>query len=588
MGHRSPSQFIPEIMTSSEQGASIFASLKSEDGDTDDLQNDAEVHNITSYYSPINDRDQASESRILNVPTPISIHTPIPDQLPRALIVPNPQDPVEEGLRRKCFFAFMNPIQKFIARRQTPWKLLLQFLKILFITAQLIVFGHFRYAHTNYYKNNHVAFEHLFLKDWDAAREIDSYPPATGIYALYQKESFYSYFDHAAKTFYSIENKTVVSTLKSSPLQFCIKSYWNYTLEDFDREEFLPKRSRKEMNDKCITIPDKALVNLNSQNYLEKHDFRVPWDLLLEMKLSFSITTKTLKKLGPISGPECFKFRIDINFVNDDHDGQITIEMVSTPEHFACSARPVKSIADAGSYTVTVLSVVVGLVCLTSFILCCRALIRGQLLSSEVSAFFEKHYKIKLTMTETMQFLNLWYVVICINDVLIIIGTILKEMIENERRTNNDLWDLCSTCLGVGNLLVWMGMLRYLGFFKKYNVIIQTVSQAMPNIMRFSVCLFIMYVGFVFCGWVVLGPYQFKFSTISSTSECLFSLVNGDDMFATFSMVNAKDGMIWGFSRAYLYLFIIIFIYIVLSLFIAIIMDAYEAVKEHYKHGFPK
>ena len=87
--------------------------------------------------------------------------------------------------------------------------------------------------------------------------------------------------------------------------------------------EFLPKRSRKEMNDKCITIPDKALVNLNSQNYLEKHDFRVPWDLLLEMKLSFSITTKTLKKLGPISGPECFKFRIDINFVNDDHDGQV-------------------------------------------------------------------------------------------------------------------------------------------------------------------------------------------------------------------------------------------------------------------------
>ena len=82
MGHRSPSQFIPEIMTSSEQGASIFASLKSEDGDTDDLQNDAEVHNITSYYSPINE-DQASESRILNVPTSMSIHTPIPDQLPR-------------------------------------------------------------------------------------------------------------------------------------------------------------------------------------------------------------------------------------------------------------------------------------------------------------------------------------------------------------------------------------------------------------------------------------------------------------------------------------------------------------------------
>ena len=78
-----------------------------------------------------------------------------------------------------------------------------------------------------------------------------------------------------------------------------------------------------EMNNNCITIQDEDLVNLNSQNYLEKHNFRVPWDLLLEMKLSFSITTKTMKRLGPISGPECFKFRIDINFVNDDHDGQV-------------------------------------------------------------------------------------------------------------------------------------------------------------------------------------------------------------------------------------------------------------------------
>ena len=32
---------------------------------------------------------------------------------------------------------------------------------------------------------------------------------------------------------------------------------------------------------------------------------------------------------------------------------------------------------------------------------------------------------------EKAQFLNLWYVIICINDILIIIGTILKEIIEN-------------------------------------------------------------------------------------------------------------------------------------------------------------
>ena len=43
---------------------------------------------------------------------------------------------MEEELRRRLAFHFMDPVDKFIARRQVPWKLLLQFLKgthILFI-----------------------------------------------------------------------------------------------------------------------------------------------------------------------------------------------------------------------------------------------------------------------------------------------------------------------------------------------------------------------------------------------------------------------------------------------------------------------
>ena len=36
---------------------------------------------------------------------------------------------MEEALRRRLAFHFMDPVEKFIARRQVPWKLLLQFLK---------------------------------------------------------------------------------------------------------------------------------------------------------------------------------------------------------------------------------------------------------------------------------------------------------------------------------------------------------------------------------------------------------------------------------------------------------------------------
>lgn len=62
-------------------------------------------------------------------------------------------------------------------------------------------------------------------------------------------------------------------------------------------------------------------------------------------------------------------------------------------------------------------------------------------------------------------------------------------------------------------------------------------------------------------------------------SECLFSLINGDDMFVTFSEMQESSTLVWLFSQVYLYTFISLFIYMVLSLFIALITGAYETIK---------
>ena len=59
---------------------------------------------------------------------------------------------------------------------------------VILVTAQLLVFGYYRYAHSNYYSDNRIGFSHLFLgKAWDPVREIDTYPPSTGALALYEK-----------------------------------------------------------------------------------------------------------------------------------------------------------------------------------------------------------------------------------------------------------------------------------------------------------------------------------------------------------------------------------------------------------------
>lgn len=62
-------------------------------------------------------------------------------------------------------------------------------------------------------------------------------------------------------------------------------------------------------------------------------------------------------------------------------------------------------------------------------------------------------------------------------------------------------------------------------------------------------------------------------------SECLFALVNGDELYITFATIQNSNTYIWWYSRIFLYVFISFFIYVVLSVFISVIMDTYETIK---------
>nr|KAF6444428.1 mucolipin 2 [Molossus molossus] len=106
------------------------------------------------------------------------------------------------------------------------------------------------------------------------------------------------------------------------------------------------------------------------------------------------------------------------------------------------------------------------------------------------------------------------------------------------------------------------------------------MQASLPKVLRFCACAGMIYLGYTFCGWIVLGPYHNKFVALNTVSECLFSLVNGDDMFATFAQIQQKSILVWLFSRLYLYSFISLFIYMILSLFIALITDSYDTIKE--------
>lgn len=202
----------------------------------------------------------------------------------------------------------------------------------------------------------------------------------------------------------------------------------------------------------------------------------------------------------------------------------------------------------------------------------------------EYTAFFSSRYSKRVSFSERMQFINGWYILIIVSDVLSITGSLLKIIIQLKAMAS---YDLCSILLGTGTMFVWIGVLRFMGYLKKYNILIITLRAAFPNVIRFSCCAAMIYLGYCFCGWIVLGPYHTKFRTLNVVSESLFSLINGDDMFATFKNMQQKSYVVWLFSRLYLYTFVSLFIYMVLSLFITLITDTYDTMKHQRLDGEP-
>ncbi|CAD7005200.1 mucolipin-3 [Ceratitis capitata] len=494
----------------------------------------------------------------------------------------------EERMRRKLQFFFMNPIEKWHARRKFPYKFVVQVVKIILVTMQLCLFAHSRYNHINYTWDNRIAFSHLFLRGWDSSREVESYPPSVGPFALYEKSEFYDTIDYAVLGYANMSRSIgpydyPTKNNEMAPLHLCLYNYREGTIFGFNESYIF----NPDITELCLYLPPNV-TTMGVQAYLKQSGVELSFSSLVKATLVFAIKTVNFKAYGgPLSAPDCFKFDVRIFFDNSDHDGQMLLSLDADAQRLRCKGD-VEFISNAefDAALRSMLNILVLLVCLLSFALCSRALYRAYLLRSQTVNFFRMHFGKELSFEGRMEFVNFWYVMIIINDLLLIIGSSLKEQIERKFLVV-DQWDTCSLFLGVGNLLVWFGVLRYLGFFKTYNVVILTLKRAAPKILRFLLAALLIYAGFTFCGWLILGPYHMKFRSLATTSECLFSLINGDDMFATFATLSSKADWLWWFCQIYLYSFISLYIYVVLSLFISVIMDAYDTIKCYYRDGFP-
>uniref|UniRef100_A0AAX7UAY7 Polycystin cation channel PKD1/PKD2 domain-containing protein n=1 Tax=Astatotilapia calliptera TaxID=8154 RepID=A0AAX7UAY7_ASTCA len=478
----------------------------------------------------------------------------------------------EEAICRKLKYFFMSPCDKYHAKGRYPFKLILQLAKIFFVTTQLVLFGLSNQVVVTFKEENTMTFKHIFLKDYDESSD-DSF-------AVYTQQDVY---DHIFYAYLALPETTVgryayvYDRAENGSALFLCQQYYKKGHIDPANDTFSidPRVIKECVGVNPMTIPQGPLTS----NY---KNFTLKFHKLINVTIEFQLKAINIQTIINNEIPDCYTFHITIVLDNKAHSGKVKIRLDNQASIKECKDPSISG--QVQTYARLAFDIIVVLICMLSLVLCGRSIIRGIMLQWEFVKFFKTTLDRKVCWGDRLEFINGWYILLIISDIFTITGSFIKIGIETK---NISSYDLCAILLGTSTLLVWVGVIRYLTFFQKYNILIVTLRAAFPNVIRFCCCVAVIYLGYCFCGWIVLGPYHVKFRSLSMVSECLFSLINGDDMFVTFAEMQETSSLVWLFSQVYLYTFISLFIYMVLSLFIALITGAYETIKVgNHLHAF--
>uniref|UniRef100_A0A672RSD7 Mucolipin TRP cation channel 1 n=1 Tax=Sinocyclocheilus grahami TaxID=75366 RepID=A0A672RSD7_SINGR len=457
--------------------------------------------------------------------SPPALDVSMPGSRPRA-------EEAEEALRRKLKYFFMSPCDKYHAKGRKPFKLALQLLKIIIVTVQ--------YASSSSPLSLSLCV-FLFVGQYLVLPQT-----SVGRYAYVQG-----------------------SALNDSALYLCQRYYRKGTID--------PVNDTFDIDPHVVTDCIGVNPPPDPSNPLQNHykNITLNFQKLINVTIQFQLKAINIQTIINNEIPDCYTFSITILFDNKAHSGKVKLSLLNEASIKECRDTNVSGHGD--SYARVAFDVLVAVVCGLSLVLCGRSILRGIILQHEFVCYFRQSLGRSVSWGDRLEFINGWYLLLIISDILTIIASFIKIAIETK---NLSSYDVCSILMGTSTLLVWVGVIRYFSFFQKYNILIVTLRAAFPNVIRFCCCVAAIYMGYCFCGWIVLGPYHAKFRSLSTVSECLFSLINGDDMFATFSELEQSGTLVWVFSQLYLYTFISLFIYMVLSLFIALITGAYDTITQ--------
>ncbi|KAL5506145.1 hypothetical protein EMCRGX_G007724 [Ephydatia muelleri] len=499
-------------------------------------------------------------------------------------------DPQVDQMKQRLKFHFMNPFQKwsYAPKRRFPWKMLLQIVNMILVVVQVVVFASSKYVLMDFVTLNKQTFVQLFIfkpsVDYSVF-EPDSGPPVSTIFTF---DELFQQLNYTSQRYHALGKMAVApfgqgwddsgTHSSTTPRQVNLEvTRYAYGNIDSSGRNFSIHGER--VTDK-YRLGDTSKYGLNY--FVNTTALKAEFSRVLDLKMSFAVSTVYLEG----NSPDCILFNIKIIITNDFHRGNMPVRLAVDTDISLCNSDTAVAEPDTGFYVnagITALDCLVLLSSSLSTLVCVRSLIRTFYFQKKLRCFFKQKYNYGLKWKDSLPLFNMWFVGVLISSALAIIGSLMKVILSYQPNLSTiNLSDLTSIVVGLATFGQILGCLRFLSYLESYNILLITMRVALPSVLRFVVCAGVLYIAFVLTGWLVLGPYHSKFRNIMVTSESLFSLINGDDMFTAFDGMSRASLVAYLFSKVYLYVFVSMFIYVVLSVFISLIKDTYETLHEQW------
>lgn len=478
----------------------------------------------------------------------------------------------EQELKANLYFHISNPLKRWKVEKRLPIKLLLQVLKTLCLIVQLALFtGTIPYQRAEFFYDSREVFENLFLINFEPQEEDG---PARPTYCAYTSTDILNELEYLATRYYELQYITVGGydflldeNGTISPIELKLRQYKDVVFNASGNSFLLDGT----VSTVSFEFVPPSVQNIREQYFNNSNDttFHRFIDLLV------TIPIKNIRIVHP-ERAECFLFMVEIFFQSDGQSGKIYYNLKESHVKQTCNGTVLtpKNNLVLQKALLTCLDVIVITLCSISLFLTATTTHRAIKLGRAMGTFYEKQLRVPLSWWERRSLFSLWHVFNVVSDILIISGTVVKIALDYD-----GIVDAAPTRILLGTALLFQAgvILRYVSYFNQLNTLTRTLALAFPELLKFLLCAFILFIAFAICGWTVLGSFHPKFNNLNSAVEALFGLLNGDDIYATFIQISPADQ--WAtfiYSRVFLYVFLSLFIYAVLNLFTTLVIAAYE------------